>query len=508
MAKVQFSQQQVIDLAANHRVIPLIETLFSGTETPMSIFEKLAADRSGSFLLESAQHGVWARYSFIGVNNRGLLTQDSNGAVHWNSATKQPPLADGSVELPTSALEAVAKIQKSWTSVSVGDLPPLTSGLVGVMGWDMIREIEDLAPASTKDFPSPILALAMFRDLVIVDHETNCILLVSNVFAADGEDISDLYHQALKNIDQMRRDLIKPIEPVIADINFNASFSAQHSVPKEEFLEAISRAKQYVKIGDVFQVVISQRFDLLTQASPLDTYRVLRALNPSPYMYLLNFEDDHGPYSVVGSSPEALVTVSNGNVITHPIAGSRQRGSSLEADLKLEQELLADNKEKSEHLMLVDLARNDLLKVCEPDSVTVTEFMQVHKFSHIMHLVSTVEGRLAQDCSPIDVFRATFPAGTLSGAPKPRALEIIDELERSNRGIFGGVVGYFDFAGNADLAIAIRTAFIRDGVAHVQAGAGIVLDSVPEAEYQETITKASAPLRAVAAADALVRRTG
>ncbi len=224
-------------------------------------------------------------------------------------------------------------------------------------------------------------------------------------------------------------------------------------------------------------------------------------------MYLLNFEDEHGPYAVVGSSPEALVSVTNGNAITHPIAGSRPRGATFEADQKLEAELLADNKEKSEHLMLVDLARNDLLKVCVPSSVTVTEFMQVHRFSHIMHLVSTVEGKVAENCTPIDVFKATFPAGTLSGAPKPRALEIIDELESSNRGIFGGVVGYFDFAGNADLAIAIRTAFIRDGVAHVQAGAGIVLDSVPEAEYQETLAKASAPLRAIAAANAMKRRS-
>ena len=294
---------------------------------------------------------------------------------------------------------------------------------------------------------------------------------------------------------------------MIADIDFNTDFQAQHAVSKDQFLEAIEQAKGYVRIGDVFQVVLSQRFDLATNASALDTYRVLRALNPSPYMYLLNFEDEHGPYAVVGSSPEALVTVSAGTAITHPIAGSRPRGNNHEADQLLEQQLLADNKEKSEHLMLVDLARNDLLKVCDPGSVTVTEFMQVHKFSHIMHLVSTVEGKVAESCTPIDVFKATFPAGTLSGAPKPRALEIIDELESANRGIFGGVVGYFDFAGNADLAIAIRTAFIRDGVAHVQAGAGIVLDSVPEAEYQETIAKASAPLRAIAAADALVRRT-
>jgi anthranilate synthase component 1 len=223
-------------------------------------------------------------------------------------------------------------------------------------------------------------------------------------------------------------------------------------------------------------------------------------------MYLLNFADEDGPYAVVGSSPEALVSVLNGKAITHPIAGSRPRGADAELDHQNESSLLEDKKEKSEHLMLVDLARNDLLKVCEPSSVAVTEFMQVHRFSHVMHLVSTVEGKVSKDATPIDVFRATFPAGTLSGAPKPRALEIIDELEASNRGIFGGVVGYFDFAGNADLAIAIRTAFIRNGVAHVQAGAGIVLDSDPESEYQETIAKAGAPLKAVAAANAMTRR--
>jgi anthranilate synthase component 1 len=507
MAKVQFTESMAIELAKSHRVIPLIETLFSGTETPMSIFEKLAADRAGSFLLESAQHGVWARYSFIGVNNRGLLTQDSNGTVKWQSSANQSPLANGSFDISTSALDAVAQIQKSWTSVSVGELPPLTSGLVGVMGWDLIREIEELPPARKKDFPSPILALAMFRDLVIVDHETNCVLLVSNIFAADGEDVSQLYSEALKHIDEMRAKLLEPINSVIADIDFNTNFSARHATERINFLESIEKAKQYVRIGDVFQVVLSQRFDLATKASPLDTYRVLRALNPSPYMYLLNFQDDQGAYAVVGSSPEALVSVNNGKATTHPIAGSRPRGTTHEDDQKMEADLIADNKEKSEHLMLVDLARNDLLKVCEPNSVTVTEFMQVHKFSHIMHLVSTVEGRVAKDCTPIDVFKATFPAGTLSGAPKPRALQIIDELESANRGIFGGVVGYFDFAGNADLAIAIRTAFIRDGVAHVQAGAGIVLDSVPEAEFEETLAKAGAPLRAIAAANAMVRLT-
>jgi anthranilate synthase component 1 len=374
------------------------------------------------------------------------------------------------------------------------------------MGWDLIREIENLAPASTKDFVSPILALCMFRDLVVVDHETNNVLLVSNIFNSDNSNVENSYKEALLNIDAMRKDLLKPSETVIADIDFEVEYSAQPNTLKQDFLDAVENAKHYVRAGDVFQVVISQRFDLISDSSPLDSYRVLRSLNPSPYMYLLNFVDNSGPFSIVGSSPEALVSVTKGLAVTHPIAGSRPRGKSVEEDLKLEEDLLGDNKEKSEHLMLVDLARNDLLKVCVPSTVSVSEFMQVHRFSHIMHLVSTVEGKVAPGKSPVDVFKATFPAGTLSGAPKPRALEIINELEDSNRGIFGGVVGYFDFAGNADLAIAIRTAFIRDGIAHVQAGAGIVLDSNPESEFQETIAKANAPLRAIASANSMNRR--
>jgi len=506
MAKVQLSYEEVISFSDSHRVIPLVETLFSGSETPLSIFEKLASDKNGSFLLESAQHGVWARYSFIGVNNRGYLLQESDGQVCWKSDENHAPLSTGSYDLPVLALDAVAAIQESWTTAAIGNLPPLTSGLVGVMGWDLIREIENLPPAAKKDFESPILALCMFRDLVVVDHETNCVLLISNIFNSQGTDIQSSYDAALANIDAMRRDLLKPSEAVIADIDFDTDYSAQHNMQKPDFLTAVEHAQEYVRAGDVFQVVISQRFDIPSNATPLDSYRVLRSLNPSPYMYLLNFEDNSGPFAVVGSSPEALVSVTKGVAVTHPIAGSRPRGQSLEDDLQMEEDLLSDSKEKSEHLMLVDLARNDLLKVCSPSSVSVSEFMQVHRFSHIMHLVSTVEGQIDQSKSPVDVFRATFPAGTLSGAPKPRALEIIDELEKSNRGIFGGVVGYFDFAGNADLAIAIRTAFIRDGIAHVQAGAGIVLDSVPESEFQETLTKANAPLRAVAAANKMNRR--
>ena len=502
---LNLSLEQFAAVAANHRVVPIIETLFSGTETPLSIFEKIAADKPGSFLLESAEQGVWARYSFIGVNNRGLLSK-TDGKVSWKSSKGHSAFPAGSTaKLADSGLEAVAQIQEAWFSNPVADVPPLTSGLVGVMGWDLIREIESLGDPLPKDFVSPELAMAMFEDLVIVDHLTSSVLLVANIFIEDGIDLEDSYATALDRISALREGVLQPTKALLAELSFAGAIEPRHRVAKADYLAAVEASKRFVRIGDVFQVVVSQRFDVDCAASPLDVYRVLRALNPSPYMYLLNFEDDAGAYAVVGSSPEALVKVSDGLAVSHPIAGSRPRGSNQDDDLAFADDLLSDAKERAEHLMLVDLARNDLLKVCEPSSVNVTEFMQVERFSHIMHLVSTVEGKVRSGQSAIDVFKATFPAGTLSGAPKPRALEIIEELEQSNRGIFGGVVGYFDFAGNADLAIAIRTAFIRDGVAHVQAGAGLVLDSVPENEHQETITKASAPLRAIIAANRMTK---
>ena len=505
---LNLSLQQAKELAGLHKVVPVIQTLFSGSDTPLSIFEKLAANQPGSFLLESAEQGVWARYSFIGVNNRGTLTQrnlkgDASDAPIWHSASGEAPLPDGK-ELSTVPLEALNQLQQAWTSAPIADVPPLTSGLVGLIGWDMVRQIENLPNPPKADFKAPVMAFAMFQDLVIVDHLTSNLLLVSNIFMTGEAQVEDLYAQAVERIASMRQNLLKPAVGQLAELDLNVPVASKARVERQDFLESILSAKEYVRIGDVFQVVLSQRFDIECSATPLDVYRVLRALNPSPYMYLLNFEDQDGPYAVIGSSPEALVKVQSGKAITHPIAGSRPRGKTFEDDQDLATGLLADAKERAEHLMLVDLARNDLLKVCKPNSVSVTEFMQVHRFSHIMHLVSTVEGDVEAGLTPVDVFKATFPAGTLSGAPKPRALEIIDELEQSARGVYGGVVGYFDFAGNADLAIAIRTAFIRDGVARVQAGAGLVLDSVPETEHQETVDKAGAPARAVTSANTLV----
>lgn len=511
---VNLSLEQARALALQHRVIPIIETLFSGSETPLSIFEKLAANKPGSFLLESAEQGVWARYSFIGVNNRGMLTQVNDGfpggqtkaVPRWVSGSGAQALPDGSA-ISSEPLEALNQLQQAWTSPAIDGVPPLSSGLVGLIGWDMVRKIEYLPNPPAADFEAPLMAFAMFQDSVVLDHRTSNLLLVSNIFVTDDLNFDEAYSDATQRLAEMRNQLLKPAVGTLSELSLEGQVNARHRVAREDFLKSVDEAKHFVRIGDVFQVVISQRFDIDVTAAPLDVYRVLRALNPSPYMYLLNFEDENGAYAVIGSSPEALVKVNAGHAVTHPIAGSRPRGNTFDEDQAIGEGLLADAKERAEHLMLVDLARNDLLKVCQPSTLNVTEFMQIHRFSHIMHLVSTVEGDLRDGVTPVDVFKATFPAGTLSGAPKPRALEIIDDLEKSARGVYGGVVGYFDFAGNADLAIAIRTAFLRDGVARVQAGAGLVLDSVPETEFEETVNKAGAPARAVTAANGM-RRLG
>ncbi|MBU6144240.1 MAG: chorismate-binding protein [Acidobacteria bacterium] len=499
LESLNLSKTDFLAMADVGKVIPITLRIFGGNETPVGLFEKISAGKSGTFLLESAEQGVWSRYSFIGVSSRSNLVS-THGRLASSDFAKLFPTADHEYD---SALVAVDAIQKAWRFESVAGLPPLTSGLVGLFSWDVIREIEKLPAPVESDYEHPLVHLEMVQDVIVVDHKDNCLLLVSNVYCDTETAIELGYSQAVERIEKMYELVSQAAAPRFTSIKTAEDTETKSNFSREAFLNAVELAKGYVRIGDVFQVVLSQRFDIQVTAKPIDVYRVLRSLNPSPYMYLLNFEDQNGPYAVIGSSPEALVKVSGGRAIMHPIAGSRPRGSSAKEDNDLAESLLGDQKERAEHLMLVDLARNDLLKVSAPDSIKVTEFMKIERFSHIMHLVSTVESILEAGSSPIDVLKATFPAGTLSGAPKPRALEIISELEPTNRGIFGGVVGYLDFAGNADLAIAIRTAFVRDDLGHVQAGAGIVLDSDPESEYMETINKASAVISAIKQANAM-----
>ena len=497
-------------VADGHRVVPVIRELFADGETPVGIYRKLAAGAPGTFLLESAeQGGIWSRFSFVGVSSFGVLTQttDETGAdaAAWLDYGLSAERALGP-DHPSGPLKALSHLHERWSTPRVAGHPPLTGGLVGFIGWEAIRQIENLPNVPPADFTVPGQALSFVSELVVLDHRDGTVLLIATALG-DGEETADqLWTGAQQRLDTMQTNLAKPGEAWLAEVDLSIEAQPIPRTTVEEFRDAIERSKTYIRDGDVFQVVVSQRFDHEITADAIDVYRVLRTLNPSPYMYLLTLVDTAGePYQIVGSSPEALVKVQGSRVHMHPIAGSRPRGESVERDLELAVELLADEKERSEHLMLVDLARNDLLKVCTPGTVEVTEFMQVERFSHIMHLVSSVEGDIRPDATPIEVFAATFPAGTLSGAPKPRALEIIDELEPAQRGVYGGVVGYFDFAGDLDLAIAIRTTTIVGGLARVQAGAGVVADSDPVAEHQESQHKAAAPLRAVAIANGMRR---
>ena len=478
-------------------MVTVLRSLVLDSVSPAALYEKLTDSRPGTFLLESAdQDGIWSRYSFIGLSAWGALSEAEGRAVWLDYGLSESTAFDG--ECPPEATSALRRLYKKWNSPAAKEVPPLTSGLVGFIGWEAVHELENFASSGTNEQDCPNQTMLFVRDLLVIDHSTSLVQLVTTVLAdsVDDEAAWDAVQARLTDLESQLNTEIA-IRP--GRIPNDPKIEVKHRTSKADFLASIETAKRHISDGDIFQVVLSQRFDAELSAKPISLYRVLRTLNPSPYMYLLSLEDSVGePFSIVGSSPEALVKITSNRVVTHPIAGSRPRGKTPDEDSRFAESLLADEKEKAEHLMLVDLARNDIAKVCAAGSVEVTEFMNVERFSHIMHLVSSVEGELRADLDPIAVFEATFPAGTLSGAPKPKALEIIDRLEPASRGAYGGVVGYFGFAGDADLAITIRTAIIRNGRVSVQAGAGIVADSDPESEYRETETKAGAVLTAIA----------
>ena len=505
------------DAARDSRaVIPVCREVFADADTPVGIYRKVAGSRPGTFLLESAeQGGVWTRFSFVGAGSFGVLGE-RGGRAHWSPDAEFEVTAERLLPGGVDALapvEALRAVYERWRSPQVDGLPPLASGFVGYLGWETVRQFEKLDNGPVDGPGLPTQGLSFVSELVVIDHREGSVVLLANVLndAALGDPALHTvtadaqWADAQARLDALQAALAAPERSPLNTVDRSATASPTRLTSTPEYVAAVETAQRYIVDGDIFQVVPSQRFDQECVAAPLDVYRVLRHLNPSPYLYLLQLEDAAGePFAVVGSSPEALVTVQeSGHVMMHPIAGSRPRGATIEGDQQHERDLLADDKERAEHLMLVDLARNDLLRVCEPGSVEVTEFMRIERFSHIMHIVSSVEGRAAAGNNPIDVFRATFPAGTLSGAPKPRALQIIDELEPVQRGVYGGVVGYFGLGGAADLAIAIRTATIKNGVAMVQAGAGVVADSVPATEDAECGSKAAAPLRAIAIANTL-----
>jgi anthranilate synthase component 1 len=480
-------------LAVERRVIPVYRRLLADAETAIGLYRKLARNRAGSYLLESAEQGVWSRYSFVGVRAAATLTEQQGQAI-W--------LGHAPVGLPTGGdpLVAVRETLRLLHTPRGEGLPPFTSGLVGYLSYDAVRRVERLPDSCVDDLRIPELAFLLASDLAVLDHHNGEVWLVANAINFDNTDerVDEAYADAVARVRAMTELLIQPTPPGVVSAGFNqATLPIRRQRTPQEYQQAVSAAVEEIKAGEAFQIVVSQRFEVDTSADALDIYRVLRLTNPSPYMYLLKLDG----FDIIGSSPEALVTVKGTTAVTHPIAGSKPRGATPAEDAALEAELLADPKERAEHVMLVDLGRNDLGRVCEPGTVEVVEFMEVRRYSHIMHLESTVTGTIAEDRTALDVVLAAFPAGTLSGAPKVRAMEIIDQLEVSRRGLYGGVVGYLDFAGDADAAIAIRTALLRDGVAYVQAGGGIVADSHPPTEDQETQNKAAAVVRAISVAE-------
>jgi anthranilate synthase component 1 len=503
MTELAPTREEFRRLAGEYTVVPVWREVLADLETPLSAFIKLvgaAPDDRAGYLLESVEHGErWGRFSFIGRDPACTLV------VRGNTVTADGPLPDG-VVTDQGALVALDGLLAALRAPVLDALPPFQGGIVGSLGYDIVREIERLPhpPADPLDLPDAVLFVG--GHVVAFDHFRQRLFCIENVFIEPGmtpDALDAAYDTAAGNLDAMIGDLAQPLRYLPSPPPANeltAVAPATSTLPSAGYAEAVAVAKEHILAGDIFQVVLAQRFELDGTYEPFDVYRVLRQVNPSPCMYFLR----HPELTLAGSSPETMVQVLDGRVISRPIAGTRRRGATEEADRRLAGELSEHPKERAEHVMLVDLARNDIGRVVEFGSVTVDELMTLERYSHVMHLTSQVSGKLAAPNTPVDVLRATFPAGTVSGGPKVRAMEIIDALEPVKRGPYAGVVGYLDFSGNLDTAIAIRTMVFRDGHASVQAGAGIVADSDPADEDLECNNKARALLTAAAASLRLV----
>jgi anthranilate synthase component 1 len=489
-----------LELARDYSVVPVVEELLADSLTPVGAFGTLVGDGDG-FLLESVEHGErWSRFSFVGRSP--VATFSCRGAELTVIEGELPK----SVPLDKGVLACLEDLLDRYRSPELPGLPPLHGGVVGYLGYDVVREVERLGASARDDRNLPDAVLSVIGELVAFDHWKSRVVLVDNVVIdADerpsDEELAERYARSLASLAQVRADLASPTRHILATPPARGErldpSVVTRVVSSRAYQDAVLAAKEYISAGDAFQIVLSQRFDLDLGVDPFLVYRVLRQVNPSPYMFFLR----QGGVSLIGASPEPLVQIREGRVISRPIAGTRPRGATEEEDRRLGAELTEHPKEIAEHVMLVDLARNDVGRVVRHGTEQVDEFMTLERYSHVMHLTSQVSGELVDGKGPIDVLRATLPAGTVSGAPKVRAMEIIDELEPTKRGPYAGVVGYFDFSGNLDTAIAIRTLVVGpDGRASVQAGAGIVADSDPAAEDAECAAKAQAILSAVAGA--------
>jgi anthranilate synthase component I len=513
---------EFLKLTAQGNLIPVTRRILADLETPLSAYRKIRG-QGESFLFESVEGGEHlGRYSFVGCNPRAVIRQNGNrvevienGKVVEkftvaSSTHPSPPVEEkvsrkaGSDEGESvrDGLEVVEYVMKKYRAVTVPGLPRFTGGAVGFIGYEFIHDVEPVVPRPPVDeLGTPTMVFLIADQLLIFDRVQQTITILVNAILDDAENPAEAYENATSEIDRIVSLLEQPSEhhPVTVT-NDVPTISFESNQTKEKFAANVLKAKEYITAGDIIQVVGSQRFSAPVKASPLDIYRAVRSINPSPYMFLLELDG----FSLVGASPEIHVRCEEGKVEIRPIAGTRRRGKTDEEDAALEKELLADPKERAEHVMLVDLARNDIGRVCDFGSVQVKELMVIERYSHVMHIVTQVEGKLSASKTNYDLMRATFPAGTVSGAPKIRAMQIISELEQTARGPYAGAVGYFSFNGNLDTCITLRTALIKDGKAYVQAGGGWVNDSTPEGEFQESVNKSMAMRKAIAMAENFV----
>ncbi len=497
------NREEFLEYAEKGTVVPVYRELSADTLTPVTVFLRVRRKNEPAFLLESVEGGErLARYSFIGREPFQCLSAKGDEVILEKDG--ESSVVDGGF------FEVLASEIERFHSADVPGLPPLAGGATGYMGYDAVRFIEKLPDRHPRDNDLPDAQFHFFHTLIAFDHARHRLYLVANVLVGDRKyeraELEAKYERALGRIEQLKSDLERPVPreemsyPVEPLERESIQDGMESSFTREEFEAAVVKAKEYIAAGDAFQIVLSQRFQREVQAEPFGVYRALRMLNPSPYLFYLEWDDS----ALLGSSPETMVQVENRRAMVRPIAGTRPRGKDAREDLELEEDLLSDEKELAEHRMLVDLGRNDIGRVAKFGTVEVSRLEEIERYSHVMHIVSQVEGEVRDDLSAIDAFCAGFPAGTVSGAPKIRAMEIIDELEPTRRGTYAGAVGYLDFAGNLDTAIAIRTLLIHKGVATAQAGAGIVADSVPENEYFETIHKASVLYDAIRLAEARI----
>jgi len=478
-------------------LIPVYKEVLADLDTPVSAYMKMCGGEY-SFLLESVEGGEkWARYCFLGFDPSIIITIKGNEVVvEKNGQAKSTLITKG------NPLVGLKDILARYQPVDVEGLPRFSGGAVGFVSYDMVRSFEELPEDTMDDLQVPDARFVITDTLLIFDNVAQTIKIVSNAHV-DNENIEESYKQAVKNIDAIGKKLRTSLPVDVNDVNSERSpkvdslNSIESNFEKEHFINAVQKIKNYILEGDVIQVVLAQRLKFNISKDPFTIYRALRSINPSPYMYYLKF----GDLKIVGSSPEILVRLEGEKIEVRPIAGTRKRGKSEKEDQALENDLLDDEKELAEHIMLVDLGRNDVGRVAKTNSVSVNEKFTIERYSHVMHIVSNVQGELKKGLDGYDVLAATFPAGTLSGAPKVRAMEIIEELEPTRRGLYGGAVGYISFNGNMDTAIAIRTLLIKNNTAYLGVGAGIVADSIPENEFEETMNKGKALLKAIELAE-------